>query len=322
MAKFSVNYAGIANTESRLHQLYQRIDDVSHDVYAAANKTSGAKSLENKGYVRALRERGLAIQDQASEINVQGKGLADIGLAYSQTERRVLDLLSGVVARGGCSSESAAIVSDALAAHRLYQRNDNAKRTLEESVFEPARNLQGTIESFRYWRSTKGSKMVKDFLKKVGDKDGNVETLSHDVIKDINKKIEGFEDVLGAVLNPTNPDAIKKGGEALSGMMGLGGFTSMFGRYATMTDAISKRTSEIAAQGDTGRAVCYALSATTLATFQFAGDGIYNTGKYLLKNIKFKGPGKSESVETGLLEDYMAKFGDWCWSRLDSAYGV
>lgn len=323
MAKFSVNYTGIANVESRLHDLYRRTDQIAGDLSIAAKKVSKAKSLENKGYYTAVLGNGVEVGEDADVIRVQGLYLDDIGHEYSRTEKRVLELLSDRVSSGGFSSESAAIVQDALKTHRAYQRDNSVKRILEDTF--DTQTIRGGFQRFRFWASTTGKEWVDKVCKVIPG--GIDDAIINGAIEGAKKKWEEFEDIYSAVCNPTNPDALATGGRALAGMLGLGGFADMVPRYSDMTDAISNRVVETWQRGDKGKAVCYALSSTTLMTFQFMGDAVYNAGDFFLNMVTLGGYKRVKKAAklthvTEAVDNFFTGIGDWCWSRLDSAYGV
>lgn len=357
MAKFSVSYSGIANVEGRLHQLFKKVDGISNNIYTAANKISKAKSLENKGYAATVREHGRKTSEEASAIGTQGSNLNKIGDAYSDTERRVLELLDEAITRGSFSSESAGIVRDALKTHRIYQRNDNVGRTVDDILGGGARGTKDLVEQFRYWRSTTGSDWVKKGTEWLFGENGLENPVVSEAIKDINKEIEKYENIVNGALNFTNADARAEGVKALAstklmkllGVGNIGGFLDMVPRYADYFDAISNSASEIWAQGDKAKAVCYTMSAATLTTFQFVGDAAYNSAKYLVSTVTSdffgdgmeaakkgkaskriirsweigkEGTGKVRSMSEDGIEGYFDAFGDWCWSRLDEAYGI
>lgn len=345
MAKFSVNYAGIADAESRLAQLSKRVDGVASDLYSTAGLVSGVPSLENKGYAKALREHGLGVREQAEALRGQGMSLGDIGRTYSSSERSVLEHFSDRVSKGSFMPASIDVLDKALANHMSYQNQYGFGRALDEELSSTARTGMEMIERFRYWRSTAGSDFVKKWAEKILGEDGLENVVVKEAIEDLNKKVEDVEDVIGMFSNLSNPDALAKGGSALAGFLGIKGFTDMIPRYSNMTDAINTRAAEMAAQGDTAKAVCYALSSTTLATFQFVGDAAWNSAKFVFDKASgniFKQGGKAagraveraswevvknstkkaSSLEQEGLEGYFTQFGDWCWSRLNGAYGV
>ncbi len=345
MAQFSVSYAGVADVESRLGQLFKLVDGVASDLYSTAGLVDGLPSLENKGYARTLREHGLGTREQAEVLRTQGENLADIGHTYSSSELSVLKHLSERLSTYGFSAESIGALDNAIAGHTSFRAEYGLGRALDHEFSAYGRTGMEAIERFRYWRSTEGSDLVEKWVKKALGDEGMDNVVISEAIKDLNKQVEGFEDVIGMFGNFSNPDAMQKGGLALAGYLGIRGFVEMIPRYVDMGDAISNRAGEMWAQGDKGKAVCYALSSTTLGTFQFMGDAAWNSAKYVFGKasgnvfkVKTKdmdpspekraydvlenGTKKASSLEQGGLEGYFTQFGDWCWSRLNGAYGV
>lgn len=357
MANYSVSYGGIANMESRIHQLAMKVDGISNDLYTAANKVGNAKSLENKGYATMVRKQCELTSRDADALARQGAQLTAIGETYEQTERRLLEALDTLVSQKGFSGTSAQVVQHALKTHRAYQRNEDAHRKVDDVLGGASRKVKDAVEAFRYWRSTTGSKWVKKGSEFFLGEGALGDPVVSEAIKDVNKDIEKYEDIINGVLNFNNPDARARGAKALArtklmkalNIGSLSGFIDMVPRYADMTDAVSNRGAEMWARGDKGKAICYALSATTLMSVQFAGDAVYNSGKYLVGvvtkdffsdkidaekkakagkkilrswNVVKEGADKGISMGEGGLEGVFTTFGDWCWSRLDDAYGA
>ncbi len=324
MAKFSVNYSGIANAESRLHGLYRSIDSIAADLHTAANKVEQAPSLENKGYATAVRGNGVEVGEDADTIRIQGLELDSVGQTYSRTEKRILQLLSERVSSGGFSDESVSIVQDALDTHRTYQRDNSGKRALEDTF--DSQGIRGGVQRSRFWLSIKGREMVDKGLEMIP---GTIDdTIVNGALEEAGKKWRRFEDVVVAVSNPSNPDAVASGGRAVLDMMGLGGFADMVPHYEDMRDVVSERVQGLWTQGDKGKAVCYMLSASTLMTFQFMGDAAYNSSELLINTLthgaykKVKKVAKNVPVLRGGVADVFDGVEDWCWSHLDCAYGL
>lgn len=353
MSTFAISYAGVDEVQSKLRELSRQIEDVGHDLYSTANDAGNVASLADEGYGGKIRSQSKDVVQTGEEVGSAALCLKSIVPLYSDTEKRIISNLNDVVSSTeGFSGESLAIVNGALVNYRGAQGYDESLNLLEymEERFD---SLKSSIEGFRYWRSTEGSKMVQKAVQAVLGKNGMNNPIVQEAIGLLNAKVEPCEDLVYAVINPTNPSALKRGAEAVVGALGFGGFAKEVSRYSKMTDAISDRAGEIAASGHMGKAIAYGVAATCLETVQFVGDSAYNSFKYISDAwiddaFKVKKPRKnaSEAVQkqyakdkreanwgkkatkkgigtiTGVLEDSFTDIGDWCWSRLDGAFGL
>ena len=329
MSGFSVSYSGLADAELHLHEVYIAVNNVSAKLYTIANKTGGVRSLENKGYVKTIRAHGLHAYDIGEQIRKQGRSLQTIGSTYSGTERRILGHLSELSSvEAGFSKSSGAIARRAIEGHERFKRRSNVGREIEDtSTYREIRAK--VIQEARYWRSTKGRKLVEKCLKGLfGDKAMD-NPIIQAVIETANGAVEYFEDITNGFLNITNPDAVKKSLEAVGGILGLSGFINMAPRYLKMTDAFSRRAGKIAKSGHPIKALVYTAAAGALETAQVIGDLAYNASTFALNIIaKKRKSSKASKASEGIgvidstLRQGMTAFGDWCWSGLDSAFGL
>ncbi len=344
MSGFSVSYNGLADAELHLHEVYLAVNDVSARLYTTANKAASVKSLENKGYVKTIRVHGLHAYDISDRIKMQGESLQSIGGTYSRTEKRILGHLSELASvEAGFSKSSSVIARNAQKAHEPFEVHYGLGRALEDSIgYREARAKY--IQGARYWRSTEGSRIVKGAVEKLLGEKGMENPVIKGAIETVNKATEEWEDIFHGAFNATNPESLKSGAMAVAGMMGLGGFANMVPRYQNMTDAISNRSAEIAKSGHPVKAVGYAVAGSALATGQFVADGVYNLGKAIFNgftkavfkdastgssgtekaswNIVERYTKKSYKLAGGGLEKGFTAIGDWCWSRLDGAFGL
>ena len=344
MSGFSVSYSGLADAELHLHEVYLAVNDVSTRLYTTANKAASVKSLENKGYVKTIRVHGLHAYDVGDQVKMQGESLQSIGGTYSRTERRILGHLSELASvEAGFSRSSGTIARHARESHEPFEVHYGLGRMLEDAViYREARAKY--IQAARYWRSTEGSRIVKGVVEKLLGKEGMKNPVVKGAIETVNKTTERWEDLFHGALNITNPESLKSGAMALAGAVGLGGFAQMVPRYQNMTDAIASRTVEIAKSGHPAKAVGYAVAGSALATGQFVADNVYNSGKFVLNgftravfkdasagssgaenaswNIVKRYTKKSYGLAEGGLEKGFTAIGDWCWSRLDNAFGL
>lgn len=329
MAKFSVNYSGLAAVESRLHELYRKVAQVGGILYTAAGKAGSTESLENKDYEKYLRKYGVDIGKHAEEFRDKANILDEVGHAYSKLEMRVLQGLDECVSSGGFSGASASVVQGAIEGHRTYQRENYAGREIQEAT-DPS-NITRIIERERYWRSTKGARILE---KAKGVIPGEFDDLIIDkALKKAKKKsqVDTFGDVLAPFQDPTNPDAWDTGFSAVAHKLGFGTLYDAGKEAHDTSEVVNERVAEMWHNGDKAGAIGYTVEAYTLMTLQFTGNVVHGIVDSSL-NVFFPGGYKKakgvveDYLEVGLgfeehpIDNFFSDIGDEAWSRLDSRY--
>ena len=354
MSDFSVTYAGLMDAEEQLYLAIQCLQDACATLFIAANKVADVPSLSDKGYARKIRLCTQNTEMTVKELGRSRTGLGLIAQRYSSAEKHVLQTLSDQAASGNLSEKSSEYIDKAIESHQTPTVHNSVGRTIDEVLYDE--EASDAIERGRYWRSTTGSDMVRKAVKATLGESGMDSYVVKEAIDDLNTFVEGWEDISYALLHPLNQDARFAGYSALAGMTGLGGFAAELPRYTKMGNAISDRVAQINAEGHPAKAVAYGMAASTLEFVQLTGDSVYNASKFLTKQhigkifdaekggklrknasktsrkdyarrtrgLKAASEVNDKAVgfTTDVLEGWFTDAGDWCWSRLDSAFGL
>lgn len=278
MSEFSISYAGIEDAVSQLAKISRKLVNVSSDVYEASSGADSIPSLKNKGYTKKIGILAKSISSTSDQLSKRGYRLATIGQLYSDSETKALNALADRVSpENGFSAQSCLVTSAAITSHQSINLKASLKELIiDQSIGDSVRSTLGTIDSFRYWRQV----TAREWLAKHGI-DGAVVDAT---LGKFEKKVNQYEDVVRAVLNPTNPDAVKNGVEAVAGLTGLGDIAQLFKRQAERQNVINDRFENNLETGSTGHAVARYLVDETIYFGQMCADTVYTGVKFVAKS--------------------------------------
>lgn len=311
MSEFSVSYAGLEDAYSQLGAITQRLGGISSDLHQTASKVGGIKSLANKGYRDKIVACARNANTTAEKVSRQAYNLSEIGRLYSRTEKKVLSTLSEVVSpENGFSADSDQLAKSALEGHQAINFAPSVGEAIVESIADPAHNTLNFIDEFHYWRSTYGKKWIDEHSIK--------SPILDEFIDGANKMIGQYEDLAHAIINPTNPEALKKGAEAVAGIFGFGEVVKLYNRYHNIQNAVETRAQRELDAGHKGKYVAQMLVGSTLTFGQMAVDSVVTGGKMALDSATGGMFSKVSKPVQDALHKTFAGWGDALRKKADS----
>ena len=294
-----------ADVVSSLMKCRTSLDEVSDEIWSIAGSVSKNETLNHLGYAAMIREAGSAVERHATDTMQTANTLSSVIQLYRSYEDRVIQA-SGETSDAG-NAIGAVIKSPALGFLKRRRRpksiadyiallgavpsaslSDAFKKGLDETI-ESLRKAPGELtdlfERFRFWRSSKGSEMVQDVYRYLGEKCPPLKNLFEGIVDDYNKKLTNYENMVVGVLNPTNIDALARGGKAFADEVGVGWIAGVGKRLKKQTDFYVERGAKQIAEGHVAKGILTGIGGPLVAFGDMVVDTTVKTAKMAAKKV-------------------------------------
>lgn len=236
MGQFSVNYQGLSAVASSEDRIAQAVSDAATQITAVTANVATQPSLWGKGYSDKLWKVYSQVTSIQMDITRMGTGIRKVYDAYMEHENQVLSKAEGTLTvKNGFTKSAAKTAAKASAAQEklVVSKKQVKKATFGSILYDSTirswgsniKDMKNILKEVESYKDTTGRAVLENIYGWMEDNGapGLLVGAAKMLVGKANKIVEGYTDVMQAVLDFKNPKHLKDGIVSFASMMKVDG---------------------------------------------------------------------------------------------------